>query len=98
VPKSGELMSTDLYIGPLIDRGGKFAYDIFSQPDGLRSSFRYPRIEQARYDRRVMIAELRSDPRLHVQVCETLGEFGEHLAEAPQCAENCSNPKTALVS
>ena len=35
-------MKTDLYIGPLIERGGKFAYDTFSQVDRLRSLFRYP--------------------------------------------------------
>ena len=29
-------MKTDLYIGPLIERSGKFAYDTFSQADGLR--------------------------------------------------------------
>ncbi len=37
-------MDTEMYIGPLIERGGKFAYDIFSQADGLRSSFQYPQI------------------------------------------------------
>jgi hypothetical protein len=88
-------MSTDLYVGPLIERGGKFAYDIFSLRDGLRSSFRYPRIEQARYDRRAMIAELSSDARLNIHICETLGEFERQLAEAQQGADNCADPKTA---
>jgi hypothetical protein len=74
-------MKTDLFIGPLIERSGKFGYDTFSEVDGLRSSFRYPRIEQARYDRREMIAELRLDPRVRIHVCETLGEFDQQLAE-----------------
>jgi hypothetical protein len=82
-------MKTDLYIGPLIERSGKFAYDTFSQADGLRSSFRYPRIEQARYDRRAMIAELRFDPRINVHVCETLAEFERQLPDAHQSQEDC---------
>ena len=86
-------MDTEVYIGPLIERGGKFAYDIFSQADGLRSSFRYPRIEQARYDRRAMIGELRSNPRIHVHVYETLGEFEKQLAQAQHTAEDRGDPK-----
>ncbi len=35
-------MKTDLFIGPLIERSGKFSYDTFSLTEGLRSSFRYP--------------------------------------------------------
>lgn len=81
-------MHNELFIGPLIERSGKFAYDTFSQGDGLRSSFRYPRIEQARYDRRVMIAELRADPRVSVHVCETLGEFERHIAEEEKTGED----------
>ena len=50
-------MKTDLYVGPLIERGGRFSYDTFSLVEGLRSSFRYRRVEEARYDRRVMVAE-----------------------------------------
>ena len=81
-------MHNELFIGPLIERSGKFAYDTFSQVDGLRSSFRYPRIEQARYDRRVMIAELRADLRVSVHVCETLGEFERHIAEEEKTGED----------
>jgi hypothetical protein len=81
-------MQTDLYIGPLIERDGRFAYDTFSRSDGLRSSFRYPRIEQARYDRRAMIAELRRDPRTRIQVCETMSEFERQLTEAQPGPEN----------
>ncbi len=74
-------MKTDLLIGPLIERSGKFAYDTFSLTEGLRHSFRYPRIEQARHDRRAMITEAGSDPRSRVHVCETLAEF-ERLGAA----------------
>ncbi len=83
-------MRIDLYIGPLIERSGSFAYDTFSQIDGLRSSFRYPRIEQARYDRRAVIAELRLDPRVRVHVCETLVEFERQRAALPGKADHGS--------
>jgi hypothetical protein len=89
-------MDTEMYIGPLIERGGKFAYDIFSQADGLRSSFQYPRIEQARYDRRAMIAELHSNPRIHVHVYETLGEFERQLEQARHAAEERGDSKEIL--
>jgi hypothetical protein len=74
-------MKTDLYIGPLIERSGKFSYDTFSAAEGMRHSFRYPRIEQARYDQRAMIAEAGSDPRVRVHICETVAEF-ERLTAA----------------
>ncbi len=45
-------MKAHLYIGPLIEHSGKFSYDVFSLTDGFRSSFSYPQIEEARYDRR----------------------------------------------
>ncbi len=68
-------MSVDLYIGPVISRGGRFAYETFSEQDGLRSSFRYARVEQARYDRRSMIVEARRSAHVRVHLCETLAEF-----------------------
>ena len=73
-------MSIDLYIGPLIERDGSFGYDTFSKSDGPRSSFRYRRVEQARHDRRAMIAESERDPHIRVHVYETLAEFEEALA------------------
>jgi len=75
----------DLYIGPLIERGGKFSYDTFSPTEGLRSSFRYRRVEEARYDRRAIVAEARSGLQSDVHVCETLTEF-EQLVEAARNA------------
>jgi hypothetical protein len=68
-------MSIDLYIGPLIARSGSFGYDTFSRVDGLRGSFRYRRVEEARHDRRAMIAESRRALHIRVHVCETLAEF-----------------------
>jgi hypothetical protein len=76
------MMTTDLYIGPLLERGGKFSYDTFSVGEGFRHSFRYPRIEQARHDQRAMIAEAETDPRVRVHVCETASEFEERTTAA----------------
>ncbi|HUC71882.1 MAG TPA: hypothetical protein VMS01_11890 [Stellaceae bacterium] len=73
-------MSVDLYIGPLIARDGSFGYDTFSRLDGLRSSFRYRRIEQARHDQRAMIAESERAPQTRVHICETLVEFERAVA------------------
>jgi hypothetical protein len=74
-------MKPGLYIGPLIERSGKFSYETFSLTEGLRSSFGYPRVEEARYDRQAMVAEAASGQHSHVHVCETLAEF-EQLIEA----------------
>jgi len=86
-------MSIDLYIGPLIARGGRFGYDTFSRTDGLRASFRYRRIEEARYDRRAVIAESRKSRHLRVHVCETVAEF-ERLLAAERGADKGSNPQS----
>jgi hypothetical protein len=73
-------MTIDLYIGPLIARSGSFGYDTFSMAEGLRSSFRYRRIEEARHDQRAMIAECERAPHIHVHLCETLVEFERAVA------------------
>jgi len=73
-------MSIDLYIGPVIARGGRFAYDTFSHQEGLRSSFRYARVEQAYYDRRSMIVEWQRAGQVRVHVCDTLAEFARACA------------------
>jgi hypothetical protein len=75
-------METDLYIGPLIERSGKFSYDTFSMTEGLRRSFRYPRVEEARYDRRTLLVETGSDARARIRVCETVEEFERMVAQA----------------
>jgi hypothetical protein len=74
----------ELLIGPLIERGGRFWYDIFSPDEGLKSSFGYPRIEEARHDRRSFFAEAARDPRRKVSLCEDLNEFLRRV-EAASC-------------
>jgi hypothetical protein len=84
----------DLLIGPLIERGGKFSYDIFTSDEGLKSSFGYRRIEEARYDRRSFLAEARRDRRRRVHICETLGEFLRLVEAASRSKEgNVGNGK-----
>jgi len=69
------VVDMELLIGPLIERNGGYSYDTFTLAEGLRSSFRYLRLDAARYDQRALIAEARRDPRCDVGLCETLPEF-----------------------
>jgi hypothetical protein len=73
------MSAMDLLVGPILEREGGYSYDIFTLSEGLRSSFRYRRIEEARYDQRAFVAESESDPRWRVRVCETLSEFNEAI-------------------
>jgi hypothetical protein len=82
------MTQSDLLIGPLIERGGRFCYDIYGSEEGLRSSFSYRRIEEARYDRRAFLAEAGRDPRHKVRMCETLNEFLRLVEEASRPREN----------
>jgi hypothetical protein len=82
-----EMTPGELLIGPLIERGGRFCYDIFTPGEGLRSSFSYRRIEEARHDRRTFFAEARRDPHRKVRVCETLDEFLRLVEAAPRRPE-----------
>jgi hypothetical protein len=71
----------ELLIGPLLERKGGYSYDTFTQAEGLRRSFRYPRVDAARYDQRALAVEARRDPRCKVRICETQSEF-EQLVDA----------------
>ena len=81
----------ELLIGPLIERNGGYSYDTFTQSEGLRSSFRYPRLDAARYDQRALIAEAKRDSRLTVRMCETQTEF-EQLVEAQKAQKGAVTP------
>ena len=65
----------ELLVGPILERKGGYSYDTFTLADGLRSSFRYRRVEEARYDQRALIAESERDPRWPIRMCDTLSEF-----------------------
>ena len=76
----------ELLIGPLLERDGGYSYDTFTRADGLRGSFRYPRVDAARYDQRALAAEARRDSRCKVRICETQGEF-EQLVRSAEAAD-----------
>lgn len=78
----------ELLIGPLLERNGGYSYDTFTLADGLRSSFRYPRLDAARYDQRALIAEARRDPNCDVHICETKSEFDERVETLRRGAGN----------
>jgi hypothetical protein len=71
----------EMLVGPLLERNGRYSYDTFTLAEGLRNSFRYLRLDAARYDQRALIAEAERDSRRVVRVCETQIEF-EQLVEA----------------
>jgi len=72
----------DMLVGPLLERDGGYVYDTFTVADGLRSSFRYLRLDAARYDQRALIAEAQRDTRWNVRVCETRTEFEQSVEAA----------------
>jgi hypothetical protein len=72
----------DMLIGPLLERNGEYSYDIFTLADGLRSSFRYLRVDAARYDQRALIAEARRGSPCNIRVCETQSEFEQLVGAA----------------
>jgi hypothetical protein len=80
------VVDMEMLIGPLLERNGGYSYDTFNLADGLRSSFRYLRLDAARYDQRALIAEARRDPRRNVHLCETKSEF-EQLVEAARSGD-----------
>ena len=71
----------DLFIGPVIERNGGYSYETFTLADGVRASFRYRRVEEAIYDRKVLLAEYATNPRYLIRECATLAEFEEAVAE-----------------
>ncbi len=79
-------MRAILYVGPLLESSGRFSYDTFSLAEGLRSSFRYQRVEQARHDRNGMVAEAEANPNVSVQICETAAEFRQQVTVASEPA------------
>ncbi len=83
----------EIFVGPLLLREGRYCYATFTLAEGIRSSFRYAKIEQARYDRRAMIAEAQADRRNLVHDCETEVEFERLVAEA---ASDAGDPGLTL--
>ena len=81
-PNKEYVIAMEMLIGPLIERNGGYSYDTFTLAEGLRSSFRYLRLDAARYDQRALIAEASRDPHCETRVCETQAEFERLIGEA----------------
>ena len=90
-PNEEHVSEMDLLIGPLLERNGGYGYDTFTLAEGLRSSFRYRRVEEARYDQRALIGEAERDPRFIIRMCETISEFNEAIEDARGAAADPSN-------
>jgi hypothetical protein len=82
----------ELLIGPLLERNGGYSYDTFTRAEGLRRSFRYPRIDAARYDQRALLAEARRDSRCKVRICDTQGEFEQLVREVEADSAAAAEP------
>ena len=82
----------ELLIGPLLERNGGYSYDTFTRAEGLRRSFRYPRVDAARYDQRALATEARRDSRCKVRLCETQSEFEQLVAAATADATSKTEP------
>src|SRR5215831_317226 len=63
-----QIITMEMLIGPLLERNGGYGYDTFTVAEGLRSSFRYLRLDAARYDQRALVAEASRDPHCETRV------------------------------
>jgi hypothetical protein len=62
-------------VGPVVVREAGYAFDIWTPEKGLLRGFRYPRVEQATYARRVEIGA-----RAGAAAVDTIDEFDAALA------------------
>jgi hypothetical protein len=86
----------EMLIGPLLERNGGYSYDTFTLAGGLRSSFRYPRVEAARHDQRALAAETRREPGCTVHICETKGEFDQRVEVLRRVAASPAEAECAI--
>ncbi|HYZ41756.1 MAG TPA: hypothetical protein VE687_14200 [Stellaceae bacterium] len=66
-------------VGPVITRGGGYAFDSWTPETGLNQSYAYRRVEDAYYARKAEIRSRKSGDRVMV-ICSTLDEFTSALA------------------
>ena len=68
-------------VGPIVIRGGGYAFDSWTSEEGLSRGYSYRRIEDAHYARNV---EIRSRSRSYngpILACGTVQEFASTLAD-----------------
>lgn len=67
-------------VGPVITRGGGFAFDSWTIEEGLSRGFSYLRVEDAYYARKAEIRSRTGKGAYRMVVCSTLDEFTSALA------------------
>jgi hypothetical protein len=68
-------------VGPIVTRGGGYAFDSWTPEAGLSRGFSYRRIEDAHYARRVEIRSRGKRNTREMVACSTVDEFTSALAE-----------------
>jgi hypothetical protein len=67
-------------VGPVITRKGGYAFDSWTDGEGLNRSFSYLRVEDAYYARKAEIRSHTGSAGDQMIVCSTLDEFASALA------------------
>jgi len=70
-----------ILIGPILARGGGYAFDAWSPEEGLTRGYTYCRVDDAHYARNVEIRSRRRARPDRMLVCSTADEFISAVAE-----------------
>ena len=68
-------------VGPILTKGGGYAFNIWTPEEGLSCGFAYRRIEDAHYARNAEIRSRKRGRPLSALTCSTLDEFTSAVAE-----------------
>ena len=68
-------------VGPILTKGGGYAFNIWTPEEGLSCGFAYRRIEDAHYARNAEIRSRKRGRLLSALTCDTLDEFTSAVAE-----------------
>jgi len=70
----------NVIIGPVLVRGGAYAFNAWTPDRGLIRGYAYPRIDDAYYARHAMLDEEREATGREPVVCDTLDAFRAEVA------------------
>lgn len=62
-------------VGPIVIRGGGYAFDSWTCEEGLSRGYSYRRIEDAHYARNVEIRSRKEGDSDHMIACNTVDDF-----------------------
>ena len=68
-------------VGPILMKQGCYAFDLWTPEEGLSRGYRYRRVEDAHYARKVEIKSRRRGRPGSAVACATLDEFTSAVAE-----------------